>query len=371
MSVASHTLGASASGAGSMDSMTLAGASAAVATMLNEIEDFSDSDLLAVYGKEPGQVVPQILGYTIKDRHWIEPTRNGSGKAAALFEIVPTDPSSRCKALVIAIRGSSSSIDWLVNLNSDLVECPDLVTIPESRLKPTPKVHRGFAKCARTIAPGLVDQIKTALDENQTQDQEIEIVFTGHSAGGAVACLLFCYVLTRQILNLSSRKVTLSCVTFGCPPLFNTDIDSRLAKLYTSSNFLLGNMLAFANDGDPISRMDAAYATELARIWYRVGGSKCPPASEFPDFKPPKLRLNGLGQLVVLFEKEQEEDENKEDEDIEEEETLMACRLSHSDLEHQAWANVAAHRMNQYVKWMTCIGDGSFNGRRDWTDHAR
>ncbi|KAK7444613.1 hypothetical protein Landi51_08425 [Colletotrichum acutatum] len=365
MSVASHTLGASASGAGSMDSMTLAGASAAVATMLNEIEDFSDSDLLvsrgqesvklpavewtstedtariiqiaalcskAVYGKEPGQVVPQILGYTIKDRHWIEPTRNGSGKAAALFEIVPTDPSSRCKALVIAIRGSSSSIDWLVNLNSDLVECPDLVTIPESRLKPTPKVHRGFAKCARTIAPGLVDQIKTALDENQTQDQEIEIVFTGHSAGGAVACLLFCYVLTRQILS---------------------------------------NMLAFANDGDPISRMDAAYATELARIWYRVGGSKCPPASEFPDFKPPKLRLNGLGQLVVLFEKEQEEDENKEDEDIEEEETLMACRLSHSDLEHQAWANVAAHRMNQYVKWMTCIGDGSFNGRRDWTDHAR
>ncbi|KAK1489749.1 hypothetical protein CTAM01_10965 [Colletotrichum tamarilloi] len=44
--------------------------------------------------------------------------------------------------------------------------------------------------------------------------------------------------------------------------------------------------------------MDAAYTTELTRIWYRVGGGKCPPASEFQDFKPPKLRLNSLGQLV-------------------------------------------------------------------------
>ncbi|UQC73926.1 uncharacterized protein CLUP02_00573 [Colletotrichum lupini] len=260
MSVARHSLGASASGAGSMNSTTLAGASAAVATMLNEIEDFSDSDLFedaariiqiaalcskAVYKKDPGHVVPQLLDYAVKDRHWIEPTRDGSGKAAALFEILPTDPSSQRKALVVAVRGSASSVDWLVNLNSDLAECSDLV-------------------------------IKAALNEAQTEDQEIGVVFT----------------------DLPSKKPTLSCVHFGCPLLFNTDIDARLTKLYTDSNFLRGNILAFVNDGDPIPRMDAAYATELTRIWYRVGGGKCPPASEFQDFKPPKLRLNGLGQLV-------------------------------------------------------------------------
>ncbi|KXH35378.1 hypothetical protein CSIM01_08953 [Colletotrichum simmondsii] len=367
--------------------------------MLNEIDDFSDSDLFvcfgygftedaariiqiaalcskAVYRKDPGQVVPQLRDYAIKDRHWIEPTMNGSGKAAALFEILPTDPSSQRRALVVAVRGSASSIDWLVNLNSDLAECPDLVKLPESRLKPMPKVHRGFADCARTIAPGLVNQIKAALDEDQMQDQEIEIVFTGHSAGGAVACLLFCYLLTSKVLDLPSKKPTLSCVTFGCPPLFNTDIDARLTKLYGGSNFLPGNMLAFPNDGDPVPRMDAAYATELARIWYLVGGGKCPPATEFENFKPPKLRLNGLGQLVVLFEKEQEGDEDddddrdgdEEEEEDEEEEIIMACRLSHGDLEHQAWANVAAHRMNKNVKWITRIGDGSFNGRKAWAD---
>ncbi|KAK1528247.1 hypothetical protein CPAR01_12805 [Colletotrichum paranaense] len=156
MSVARHSLGASASGAGSMGSTTLAGASAAVGTMLNEIEDFSKSDLFgktykgpifkwtstgdaariiqiaalcskAVYKKDPGHVVPQLLDYANKDRHWIEPTRDGSGKAAAIFEILPTDPSAQRKVLVVAVRGSASSIDWLVNLNSDLAEYSDLV----------------------------------------------------------------------------------------------------------------------------------------------------------------------------------------------------------------------------------------------------
>lgn len=51
--MARFSLGASASGLGSMDSTTLAGASAAVATMLNEIEDFSDSDLFGKIYKGP------------------------------------------------------------------------------------------------------------------------------------------------------------------------------------------------------------------------------------------------------------------------------------------------------------------------------
>ncbi|KXH50522.1 hypothetical protein CSAL01_11646 [Colletotrichum salicis] len=138
-------------------------------------------------------------------------------------------------------------------------------------------------------------------------------------------------------------------------------------------------MLAFLNDGDPIPRMDSAYATELARIWHLVGGSICPPASEFPDFKPPKLHLNSLCQMVVLYDKQQDfpvndkEDQDQDEatndeEDDEEEEKLMACRLDRGDLEKQTWANVLAHRMNQYVEWTTRIGDGYFNGRCDWQD---
>ncbi|KAK1528246.1 hypothetical protein CPAR01_12804 [Colletotrichum paranaense] len=82
----------------------------------------------------------------------------------------------------------------------------------------------------------------------------------------------------------------------------------------------------------------------------------------------------------VLFENEQEVDEDgdgdgdgdeDEEEDEEEEERIMACQLSHDDLEHQAWANVAAHRMDQYVKRITRTGDGSFNGRKSWANRSR
>lgn len=81
----------------------------------------------AVYRKDPAQVVPELSGYVIKDRHWVEPTCDGSGKAAALFEIAPDTPDFHQKILVIAVRGSASTVDWLVNLNSELTESPGLV----------------------------------------------------------------------------------------------------------------------------------------------------------------------------------------------------------------------------------------------------
>ncbi|KAK1656824.1 hypothetical protein BDP55DRAFT_506245, partial [Colletotrichum godetiae] len=71
----------------------------------------------------------------------------------------------------------------------------------------------------------------------------------------------------------------------------------------------------------------------LARIWHHVGGSICPPASDFLDFEPLKLHLNSLGQRV----EDQDRDENTNDEeDDEEEEKLMACRIDCGDLEKQA-----------------------------------
>ncbi|KXH51296.1 hypothetical protein CNYM01_05230 [Colletotrichum nymphaeae SA-01] len=434
MSVTRHALGASASGAESLGSTTLSGASIAVATMLSNLSELSDKALLgkfvllrvikvasplhttilmliqsasttlaigresldqkamrqrmsnlryvvsdrfkdkvkmpskkwerkqhtaflvqvaalcsrAVYRKDPAQVVPELSGYVIKDRHWVEPTWDGSGKAAALFEIAPDTPDFHQKILVIAVRGSASTVDWLVNLNSELTESPGLVKLPDSIRKPVPKVHRGFAQCATALAPGLLHQIKAALEDDDMQGQTVEIVFTGHSAGGAVACLLFCHFLTCHGHVSGSNKPTLSCITFGCPPFINADIDSRLTDLFPGSGFLRGSMLTFVNDGDPIPRMDSAYATELARIWNLVGGSTCPPMSAIPEFKPPKLRLSSLGEVVWLSEKDQEI-RRKGNEEENEGLKVAACYLNRNDLEKHAWANVMAHDMNLYV----------------------
>ncbi|KAL8340922.1 hypothetical protein RB601_006837 [Gaeumannomyces tritici] len=272
MSVAQHSLANSAPLAESAGSVTLAGASATVAEMLDDLDDLNDAALFglsastpisrkssmpikiipprahkrdprsnrngtaqdqftkhgfgplpcprqdantpwqtdastallvqaaalcarAVYRKNPAQAEPQLPGFVIKDRCWMNPTAEGLGKAAAIFEVTP-DEKSRRTLVVVAVRGSASVVDWLVNLDTGLVPCPQLVNIPESRSTPAPKVHRGFANCAMTLAPAIKQQIEAVLNEMQSQDREIEMVFTGHSAGGAVASLLFCHFLT-------------------------------------------------------------------------------------------------------------------------------------------------------------------------------
>ncbi|KAL8402724.1 hypothetical protein RB596_009190 [Gaeumannomyces avenae] len=253
MSVAHHSLANSAPLAESAGSVTLAGASATVAEMLGDLGDLNDAALFgltnesqdqiatgqrkinlrnmvselcpvpdkmpntpwqtdastallvqaaalcarAVYRKYPAQVEPQLPGFVIKDRCWMSPTAEGLGKATAIFEIIP-DEKSRRTLVVVAVRGSASVVDWLVNLDTGLVPCPQLVNIPESILNPAPKVHRGFANCATTLAPAIKQQIKAVLDEMQSQSRETEVVFTGHSAGGAVPPLLSCHSLTQQ-----------------------------------------------------------------------------------------------------------------------------------------------------------------------------
>ncbi|KAK1995152.1 alpha/beta-hydrolase [Colletotrichum falcatum] len=338
----------------------------------------------AVYRDNLPHIIPELPGYTVKERHWIEPIEDGSGKAAALFEIAPANPSAQ-RTIIIAVRGMGL-VDWLVD--NDLATCPDLLNFHEPNGASVPKVHRGFAQCAKSLVPALLHHIKAALYECQLQGRAVEIVFTGHSSGGAIASLLFCHFLTRHVLGYDTNdlettrvekghkaykwhhadarpsKPTLSCIGFGCPPMLDADISLGLIDLFPTSSFLLGTFLSFVNDGDPIPRMDTAYAAALAGIWHRVGGSRCATEDELPEFKPPPLSLNGLGHLVVLFVKDQEFKENHEE--VDKYEKLMACHLDSRNLGLQAWANVSAHSVNQYVEWATLIGNGSFNGRVNW-----
>ncbi|KAK2029841.1 alpha/beta-hydrolase [Colletotrichum zoysiae] len=209
-------------------------------------------------------------------------------------------------------------------------------------------VHRGFAECANTLAPIILRHIKAALDKIQPQNRDIEIVFTGHSAGGAVASLLFCYFSTFQVLATHQTIPTLSCISFGSPPILTADMDLLISQ-FSANNIFFGNFLAFVNDGDPIPCMDDTYAKKLASIWHSVGGSRPRRAEDLGAFVPPRLSLNCLGHLVCLIDRNAGSDE--------EDESLMACYLNHHQLEQRAWANIWAHDMKQYVNWITLLGN--------------
>jgi len=120
------------------------------------------------------------------------------------------------------------------------------------------RVHRGFAQCARTLIPIFAQQISSLLANGYAGD--IELVMTGHSAGAAVATLIYAHLLTNmhKYPMLSDAKLRLSCITFGGPPIFGSPVTQTLAAREAQLP-RRGLLLAIVTEGDIIPRMDAAY----------------------------------------------------------------------------------------------------------------
>ncbi|KAK0556446.1 hypothetical protein OC846_001143 [Tilletia horrida] len=80
------------------------------------------------------------------------------------------------------------------------------------------------------------------------------LIITGHSSGGAIASLIY-ILLEHNYQSILDRFRTIHCISFGSPPCVRTQdlITSR------SSDGLFGIVMK----GDPIPRMDLAYAADI------------------------------------------------------------------------------------------------------------
>lgn len=132
------------------------------------------------------------------------------------------------------------------------------------------------------------------LQENPSRRSH-SLLITGHSAGGAVAALLFSHMLStspavRSELNsLTEKFKRVHCVTFGTPPvslvpLQKPSTDSR--PELTKSLFF-----SFVNEGDPVARADKAYVRSLLDLFAtpapttasRMPGATAPDRSTCPS----------------------------------------------------------------------------------------
>jgi hypothetical protein len=98
------------------------------------------------------------------------------------------------KILVVAIRGTVTTDDWLLNVNGD--------PIVEKALDENFRWHQGFVRMALTMEKQIA---KFVWDVASRNDQLEQVVFTGHSAGGAIAQIL--YALSMRLDSAIAQAI--------------------------------------------------------------------------------------------------------------------------------------------------------------------
>ncbi|KAG8673311.1 hypothetical protein FPOAC2_06754 [Fusarium poae] len=295
----------------------------------------------------------------------VETTSNHVGKS----DLLPV--------LVLAIRGSASKMDHIVNANS--------------RPRPTRgfiqrtgdlEAHSGFLNSAQaldSIVTTLVNDYLQAFDESK--GQKPHVLFTGHSAGGAVSQILYLQHISNQAFNESAR---FSCVTFGAPPCVTTSID--LSFYQPDGRTLCLNII---NEFDVVTRADKPYIlslVEVARTMLNLPSQALLPEPETNNeiidaslkatqdkeakISSPKSEesydesskvwhfaqplYNHIGPSVVLL--TPSEDEMK----------LKAVEVTPTEFQKLLFCRVAVHGKKIYEKRVELLEQGRFNDRPGW-----
>ncbi|KAH6625681.1 Alpha/Beta hydrolase protein, partial [Boeremia exigua] len=221
-----------------------------------------------------------------------------SGTKAMVLKSIPVDDMN---TVVFAVRGSQTFMDWAVNYNS-------APTSPEGFLDdPSNFCHAGFLYVARKMVKPVAERLKVLMQENPARSN-CSLLITGHSAGGAVAALLYAHMMSKSVdseLNyLTSFFKRVHCVTFGAPPISRWPLRKSDDPRYKKWLFY-----SFINEGDPVPRADKTFFKSLVRLYTSPApaakAAEPPPkASTAPlpgvEWPVPACELSPAGRLIVL-----------------------------------------------------------------------
>ncbi|KAL5398403.1 hypothetical protein PMIN03_012781 [Paraphaeosphaeria minitans] len=118
--------------------------------------------------------------------------------------------------------------------------------------------HTGFLEAVKILISPLALSL-SAVERGST------LLFTGHSAGAAIASLLFAHLKSTKTSPLAETAAgfdAIHCIVFGAPPISTTPLpvhgDER-------SNHQGSLFLSLINDGDPIIKADMGYIAKKYR----------------------------------------------------------------------------------------------------------
>ena len=209
------------------------------------------------------------------------------------------------KAVVIAIRGTQSIKDAIMDAVGDLVPFLD------------GWAHRDMLQGAQKIIKESMGVLKKAFD----RFPNYKFVLTGHSLGGGTAELITLDMLYGQNgkkLGLGRRNTKISCVTIGAPPVFSSNhtmvpieppeiisIVNKLDVVPTASIGTVGILLEQISDLDSLEFTVAEKSRMLFEYVYRVLERKfCNVTDVIDQFTEilGELGIEEIGSLGSIFE---------------------------------------------------------------------
>lgn len=214
-----------------------------------------------------------------------------TGTKAMVLKAIPVE---ELNTVVFAIRGSQNFMDWAVNYNSSPSSPKDFLDDPSNLC------HAGFLYVARRMIKPVADRLRVLLQENPARSN-CSLLITGHSAGGAVAALLYAHMMNKNVKSdlsyLTGFFKRVHCITFGAPPVSLRPLKKPEDKRHRKSLFY-----SFINEGDPIPRADKGVMKSLLRLYAAPApstpaiGATSPPTSKAKvspaiSSSPPKSRF--------------------------------------------------------------------------------
>lgn len=252
---------------------------------------------LSVYNRPRGE----------EREHFINANWQNSTKAMVL-QSRPIDDQN---VIVFAIRGSQLNfVDWSINFRPEPTSTAGFLDDAGNAC------HAGFLTVAKAMISPVAARLRQLLEQNPSRTAS-SLLITGHSAGGAIAALLYAHMLSHSVESelhtLTGCFKRVHCITFGAPPL-------TLLPLSRPSNCKKSIFMAIVNEGDPIARAEKAYVLSLARVLAAPAPQLAKPQRSFKKFstqflkgaKPsqvapywplPAATLSNAGRIIVIREK--------------------------------------------------------------------
>lgn len=308
-----------------------------------------------------------------------------TGTKAMCIKSVPMDDMN---TIVFAIRGTASFMDWAVNLNTAPVSPHKFLDDPGNLC------HAGFLTVAKKMVRPVAARLRQLLREDPSRSR-YSLLITGHSAGGAVAALLYSHMLAEtkeaesELNILTNCFKRIHCVTFGTPPVSLLPLTKPDRPNLRKSLFL-----SFVNEGDPVVRADKAYIKSLidllttpipalslpkqkdqrgrksssdnrrsrSKSTSKANSRSASPSR--PRWKVPPCTLSNAGRLVVLRSgdpKARPKDRKTVRERLNE--GVVAATCQEEQLRSVIWGDPVCHLMSLYAGRIEVLAVGSVTGK--------